>query len=1106
MNGMRLCRYKARRGALLIIALSILFVLMVLAMALISQGGAALHTALRARSENLAEQAIEVTKIRFVRTVQPRPSASPTPSPDPEVLPLEGEFDVSPEYASGDPKIRFTVTGKWSEAESVYRRLPDDPDISKKPADYIDYDKSLVPLVGYSQDLSDYFKDATKDFIKKGFTNIPVPPWHSLLTIHTPLGRSYLAMYSPAFPFGAFAPEGEVKIERLSASANPTIKQVLGDIRHQNKDYNERDLYTGVPVLVYGQNRVEIDQFHHGTAYSQNGPILMKVASPDEDDGDILCGAPGYRQSISADYADEYVRQAREAKSRISATALDKTDFILGSPLDVSSYVNGGGGGGAFQGILSLQQASHFPFLTYPLFKVSQYFLVTEVKFSFHLPFPPDGSKPLSPKQENEKNADVEVIKAVNTAWYDGSDKDHPKLYNLDSLSDGQKKDLYYQNQNVRGKLTASKPYAHNSAKQGDIQDLVDLIDSTYSGYDPDKDIDDDKNPYPKPGPLKSLRSRQIDYATARHKEWDGSGSLNPGKEKDYPPTLKSEKEFLDRGDQKGHNYGKLMKNVLNMLLDLFKGHWKDLVADIFNPIRVVHYKGGAPNITFIPDKTHPDGFSWECDLTVPRGRSLKLDCNATIKGDVWIQEGACLYVTGNLSVVDPTFGDSMQNSPESKSFGSDNPLGLENPLAPTGRVFLERGATLIVDGNFSCQGTKWLGSVVVDSELGGVQYITSAILVKGNVDIPHGIFPGLSLVNISKALNISAITKFVNILIDATPIIAKVAGPFHYRLCCFAAYADTFRLEIFDLAPIPVFFPTWEHDNNINTTIFEYVSIIYSTIQNAFMGEYLFTDSDWWIIGEGVVPMVPKVGMIGNVVDMLKYLNPRELGFKLEEVINSLKDEILKGLQPGKLMEYAEHLLVDILKTILVKAVENIFPFGGGEIDKMIEKILGDRPTSDLLDRLRHEYTVFIDQGITGVMKDLANEAVSNLEDYLEKNIYFKFYEVPGVLVYSGQKIRIGSADADPNDTMAASGLFIAVDDVEIYATQTVGCAISQKGNVTVKNLMYYPYFTRASLRVPKTKDLFSNLFDFEPPGSGGKPVDIGVTFYRAIGEGWNR
>ena len=246
----------------------------------------------------------------------------------------------------------------------------------------------------------------------------------------------------------------------------------------------------------------------------------------------------------------------------------------------------------------------------------------------------------------------------------------------------------------------------------------------------------------------------------------------------------------------------------------------------------------------------------------------------------------------------------------------------------------------------------------------------------------------------------------------------------------------------------------------------------------------------------------MPKIGMIGNVVDMLKYLNPKEIGFKIEDIINDIKNQVLKDLKPGKLMEFAVHMLVDLLKEVLVNAVNNIFPFGG--ID--IEKILGWRTDGSFLDDLREKYTRFLEGGIKGVLKDLANEALSNLKDYMENNVYFKFYEVPGVLVYAGENIIIGSKNGEENDTMAASGLFVAVKNVEIYANQTVGCVISQQGDVKVKNMMYYPYFTRASLRVPKSRGLFDNLFDFKPPGSGGHPADVGITFYRVTGEGWNR
>ena len=61
--------------------------------------------------------------------------------------------------------------------------------------------------------------------------------------------------------------------------------------------------------------------------------------------------------------------------------------------------------------------------------------------------------------------------------------------------------------------------------------------------------------------------------------------------------------------------------------------------------------------------------------LNVPPGRSLRIDGSLQLTGDLWLQRGSTAYVTGNLALLNP------------------------NPGGQIGRLILEPGATLVVDG-----------------------------------------------------------------------------------------------------------------------------------------------------------------------------------------------------------------------------------------------------------------------------------------------------------------------------------------------------------------------------------------------------------------------
>src|SRR5690606_27898990 len=143
-----------------------------------------------------------------------------------------------------------------------------------------------------------------------------------------------------------------------------------------------------------------------------------------------------------------------------------------------------------------------------------------------------------------------------------------------------------------------------------------------------------------------------------------------------------------------------------------------------------------------------------------------------------WLQRGSCLSIQGDLQVQAPTDGTG--------------------PLRPQGRVLLEEGASLVVDGNLTVQGSEEGGSVVCASPLGSSRPLSSAILVKGRTDLQRGVLPGFAWDEPSLAGDNPAEFLLGRLLGGAGANLAKMAGPFRHRLPWIARYETTFQLLVF--------------------------------------------------------------------------------------------------------------------------------------------------------------------------------------------------------------------------------------------------------------------------------------------------------------------
>ncbi len=667
--------------------------------------------------------------------------------------------------------------------------------------------------------------------------------------------------------------------------------------------------------------------------------------------------------------------------------------------------------------------------------------------------------------------------------------------------------------------------------------------------------------------------------------------------------------EPYDKFGIPGCNYGKLFFSFFRAYYNSFKDFAKALThgdpTEFFKKVetefeqerRLVHFRGGKIDATFSrgnkSEKDAKDTITITSDWTVPRGRTLKLDCNLQVIGDIWIQDGATLYISGDLKICgtdDLTDSNGSNNamafnsgmkkggSPGSangsKSTGTSGnnndeekteiklanaqidlmKKGKKEYFKPSGRVFLGKSANLLVGGDFSCTGSPEKGSILVDSEIEDITYITSSIICKGNVKIPHGILPAISPTSLGTYLDKKGVKDWKKFLRDVELVssqVAKVAGPFEKRLCCFNRYPDP--ITILNLTefgiPIVVPFPTfYSTRTNMNIGIFRGLSLTYFLILNGTMGENLFTDSRWWALlredelysetktpkeedvkeflyskevqeAFGGVPVFPKLGSrmaLENCVNTFKNIPVKDMDGYAMNARFCLEITMYNQICEVLMAKLFEEIFVEIFKDVF-EGTEFLKDFGekgcekigewfaemlfNGKVEEFEKSLVECNPAPAVM-------TLGIASNI--YMKSKTAELQKILS---EKKPDFLIHEISGVLIYSGKKLKIGDSDQSSGSCILAPGLFIADSDIECYADRTIGCMISVNGNISARDFHYYPYFTRASLNKPAhiksaiwtyIKEFF--VTDNDNYKSSDPPLEIGKTIYHIIGEGWDK
>lgn len=550
----------------------------------------------------------------------------------------------------------------------------------------------------------------------------------------------------------------------------------------------------------------------------------------------------------------------------------------------------------------------------------------------------------------------------------------------------------------------------------------------------------------------------------------------------DEPVTRNDDKDINAKTGPVGWAYSKIFSNFFGLLLDLITGQTEEISKRFANTVRVVHF-GRKDNE---PDFRFDDGWYMKATFTVPPGRSFAYQDKMEIEGDLWLQKGSVMHVAGDLVLSNPNSGSL-------------------NPLKPSGKLIIEEGSTLIVDGDLTCAGQSQYGSLWVASPPGRLAPITTAILVKGKADFPNGSYSATNLedavswlVEKGNAGSLNGVKDVVSTITNqAAPNLAKIVGPFHIRKPFFASYAATFQLTMVPTPvgqiPVPTVIPLPK--KNVLVPIFRAFSYVYTPSMNFSLGENLYTHADWWGFGDGVAPVIVKI----DPERMLRGVGGVNLGglnlggIDWEDHLEEMSTKVLEG---------AMKFVVETVAKQVVKEVISAAIPGGNFATMALDTALDQLDLKgDALDDLKKTVLDATLGPVVGELERWMDGIRTQVEDGIADG-YLR--EVTGPLVYADTIV------AGNGNTRLMAGMLVSVNNIDIDTRTFVGSLTSLKGNITAQRVYYNPSFTRASLYKPKASK--SNWierglqFGYGKEFRGTTAVDINTGVRKVATEAWNQ
>ena len=1027
-----------------------------------------------------------------------------------------------------------------------------------------------------------------------------------------------------AFPFAAYAPQGEVNIEGSGVSwSNPTD----AELDEENRTLN---YYTGHPFRVGAKGLIEIGDLPYGEAYSLDEMPLVKGGGVARK-GYLPYAGP--EDGYAAKLKDRLIGTGSHMgglATVLNATSYDKTDVVFGT-LNVENIILAifSPKSASFNNFLTYEQSTRWWFVLIPGFKSRG----PALDITLHAPLKPDfgtydsndetfgdddniemspelqeatdelhevetklgsalltaklsadkaGTQPLSNDEGGgKKSPNFEKFTEIVNA-YDSADQKFEQAEDERDKKTGKKEDKAADDgHEARAQqLEAEAKKAIGDHGFSTLDEIEDWMDRSRKGtYEVENELGAKENKLfdsSYKDLLKEWQEAEKEFAEAKSDAAglsDGSPAVD---EYDPGPTRAREKELvkakdLDNQGWKGTNLWTMVAKIAVVIANLVKDVGTAFYNHVFvevkifgitipipNPVKIITFffadgefkdqdiqgqnysfqKDGVPDLVELAlvtlkralvqevtlvylgkdggvgpavpirigpanalghQKGEPEAelstFSIHNTFTVPAGRTFKLlpkdqMSGMTIGADLWLQRGSTLYVGGDLTMVNPE-------------------ESLTTPHKPKGKIVMEPGSTIVVDGNFTAAGDPFMGSILLTRRPGRVEPITSAIICSGAVDIPHGVRSGLNLVQLAELLDSDVAKVLEDFFDDVVPNVSKILGPFHGRKPHFAKNGATFTFYFPVIVPNPA---NSLLSKNINVKLFALLSPLFSGSLNMTLGENFQTSSDWWMFGEDRVPALPKIvpGAVkaalsetevqgssmfsssraaltemadeGFFVNRAKDIVEGELTSMLDKAENLADnmDSFVEDVAEDTLVAYftVENITTKVIEFFGKAALAALDPSGiAMEAFEAIEKELlpngGDSFLSVMLDaakdQLENTYGFPIDgkDYLAEVAKDVLEPFTDMAKDLqsggskaaLRVAATLMAAETPGILVY-GDSVRV--------DGLFAAGLFVANNDLNMECAYTIGSMVSVEGNITAREVLYVPEFTRASIYQP--------------------------------------
>ncbi|MBT9582881.1 hypothetical protein IV102_06000 [bacterium] len=795
---------------------------------------------------------------------------------------------------------------------------------------------------------------------------------------------------------------------------------------------NSVEAYSGVKAVATALKNVSVANVTYGEAHTVDGKATVDLGN----------GVAFKNKKFPLrQYQAALLTVIKDARNQLQTNATssgDKTGSLVSKSTGPAAIINlFFGGGQGLEEFLSLRNANHFWMPMIPSFSPSPPYLY---QFAFSIPWPPDNAN-YSSAEGVEKQLN-DIGKELETA---GKELDAAKK------AMDQAEANYNANKSVAN-LTAwqNTITVWNNAK-AKVENLTQQMNAVA-------------------GPQKA----QIDAQS--------SAGM-----KGVPPTRAQDPS--GNNGQPTWNYSMAGSLLANLVSFLFSFDPQKLAATCSNPdVKLIHFGGKDRDYQFVLDESN---MTLDATLTVPRGRTLRLASPGTIlvAGDLWLQRGSTFVADCSKLRVAPGRG-----SDPNKFF------------SPGGRIFMEEGSTLICPtGEIECVGSSKWGSVIVGGVPGKIHPLTAGIFGR-KVTLNSGVFAGTALDDLLEGLGITEPTlKSINddlmrpLLSVIAPNAAKVLGPFWPRKPYFAQYATTFQIICPPIPPFgipgpPIPTPIPLPSKNVLVPIARGLSYVYSVTLNLSLGENFYTHSDWWIFGEGVVPMVPQVDP-SKVVSAISNFGSTAL-----DALNP--ESLIKSFVDTAVNDMVTYVVKEVIVEVVKKVALSVIPYAG--IVNMAGDLLSDAATNlTNRDSKRDSTGSSLTSSLTGAIGSNAKTTLANLAGKFSMDVENEFLrEYNGVLVYADETIDIGGN--------MATGFFVAGGNINVTSKQCVGALLSDKGDINCQTLLFYPYFNRASFYIPKATPngwLERALeFKYDSGFSSDQAVDVGppVIPQQVSAQGW--